>query len=177
MVAGSFFFKIRGEITLQGGIYALKLWDIPASGDTIPPWRDGPDPAIVKHVSLVLICVFGVFLYAAIITLYVHQALDDYSQSLYKHGSVVERGRDRQSRMNAMVACRFDLIAQLPMFFFHVGLLLLGYSLSVYFFFAGEVLVSVAIGFTTFGILFCIRKHRSGVKDITCVGKNRSVRS
>ena len=66
-----------------------------------------------------------------------------------------------------MVPWHSELAMQL--FLLQVGLVLLGYALSIYFFFAGRTVASVGVGLTAFGFLFSIREGQSDLKDVTCV--------
>ena len=176
LVAALFLLNVQGKSKLQERIQALKIGDIPASADTIIPWRHCPDLTTVHRIHLVLCFTLAAFGYAVFIAMLGKQWLTHYAEVLDTRGSIIDRGRYRQSRMNAMVTWRFDYVIQLPMFFVQAGLMLLGYSLSVYLFLTGEVLAGIAVGFIAFGLLFHIRECRSGLKGVTCVGSNRNVR-
>ena len=56
--------------------------------------------------------------------------------------------------MSGMVIWHFDLVMESLPLMLQAALLLLGYALSNYLFFVNKVVASVAIGFTTFGLLF-----------------------
>jgi len=69
-------------------------------------------------------------------------------------GSVIDRSRDRQRKMNGMTTWHFDLVMEFLPLMLQAALLLLGYALSEYLLSIDKVVASVLIGFTTFGLLF-----------------------
>ena len=122
-----------------------------ASAPTFPQWS-GSDPTAI-HVLSTLYSSLAVSLFAAFIAMLGKQWLNRYAQ-VEMRGSVIDRSRHRQRKMNGMVAWRFGLVMESLPFMLQVALLLLGYALSNYLFFINEVVASVLIGFTSLGLLF-----------------------
>jgi len=83
-------------------------------------------------------------------------------------GSVIDRSRHRQRKMNGMVTWRFDFIMECLPLMLQASLLLLGYALSNYLYSISKVVASVAIGFTAFGVLFYIIIASAATLSYTC---------
>ena len=96
------------------------------------------------------------------------KSLLDYAGALKRGISIVNCTQYLQWRTDTVVSWHSELARQLPMFLVQVDLVLLGYALSIYYFFAGRTVASVAIGLTAFGFLLFIREGRSDLKDVTC---------
>ena len=118
---------------------------------TFPQWT-GPDPEVIR-VQAILYTSLAATLLAAFIAMLGKQWLNRYSQ-VEMRGSVIDRNRHRQRKMNGMDTWHFDLVMECLPLMLQVALLLLGYALSDYLFFINKVIASVTIGFTTFGLLF-----------------------
>jgi len=129
-----------------------QLGHIPAG--TTPPYPTwgGPDPTVV-HVQAILYSSLAASLLSAFIAMLGKQWLNRYAQ-MEMRGSVIDRSRHRQRKMNGMVTWHFDLVMECLPLMLQAALLLLGYALSNYLFFINKTVASVLIGFTTFGILF-----------------------
>ena len=121
------------------------------SAVAFPQWS-GPDPTAVQLQSI-LYSSLAVSLFAAFIAMLGKQWLNRYAQ-VEMRGSVIDRSRHRQQKMNGMVAWHFDLVMGCLPFMLQVALFLLGYALSNYLFFINKVVAGVLTGFTSFGLLF-----------------------
>jgi hypothetical protein len=128
-------------------------WERAPTGDdaAFPQWN-GPDSTIV-HVQAILYSSLSASLLAALIAILGKQWLNRYAR-VDMRGSIIDRSRDRQRKMNGMVTWKFDLVMECLPLMLQVALLLLGYALSNYLYFINKVVASVIIGFTGFGLLF-----------------------
>ena len=133
-------------------VASAALGTIPTGADAAFPQWDGPDSTIV-HVQAVLYSSLAISLLAALIAMLGQQWLNHYAQ-VEIHGSVVDRSRHRQHKMDGMVTWRFDFVMGFLPLMLQVALLLLGYALSNYLFFIKKVVAGIVIGFTAFGLLF-----------------------
>ena len=133
-------------------VASVQLGKVPTGPDAeFPQWR-GPDP-IAVHVQTILYASLAASLLSAFIAMLGNQWLTRYAQ-MEMRGSVVDRSRHRQCKMEGMVTWRFDLVMECLPLMLQAALLLLGYALSNYLFFINKPIASVVIGFTTFGLLF-----------------------
>ena len=110
----------------------------------------GPDSTIV-HVQAVLFSSLAISLLAAFIAMLSKQWLSRYSES---HGSLTQRGRNRQRKIKGVTTWHFDLIMECLPLLLQVALLLFSYALSIYLLTINKAIAAVAIGFTSFGLLF-----------------------
>ena len=128
------------------------LGNVPTGTDaTFPKW-DGPDPTVV-HVQSILYSSLAASLLSAFVAMLGKQWLNRYAQ-VEMRGSVVDRSRHRQRKMDGMVTWQFDLVMECLPLMLQAALLLLGYALSNYLFFINKTIASVLIGFTSAGLLF-----------------------
>ena len=119
------------------------------SGDS--PWT-GPDPALV-NVQAILYSSLAASLLAAFVAVLGKQWLSRYSQ-VDMRGSLVDRSRDRQRKMNGMVAWGFMIVMESLPLMLQGALLLLGCALSKYLFTIDNRIASVVLVFTASGLLF-----------------------
>ncbi|KAF9649519.1 hypothetical protein BDM02DRAFT_3128351 [Thelephora ganbajun] len=135
-------------------IASVSLGKTPTGPDAAFPQWGGPDPTTV-HVQAILYSSLAASLLAALIAMLGKQWLNRYSQ-VEMRGSVIDRSRHRQGKMNGMVTWRFNLVMESLPLMLQAALLLLGYALSNWLYFINKAVASVLIGFTAFGILFYI---------------------
>ena len=95
------------------------------------------------------------------------QWLNRYSR-VEMRGSVIDRSRYRQRKMNGMVTWHFDLVMESLPLMLQASLLLIGYALSQYLFTISKVVASVLIAFTSFGFLFYILITAAATLSYTC---------
>ena len=130
----------------------VSLGNTPTGAAAVFPQWTGPDPDAVR-VGATLYASLAATLLAAFIAVLGKQWLNRYSQ-MEKRGSVIDRSRYRQRKMDGMDTWHFDLVMECLPLMLQAGLLLLGYALSDYLFSIDKVVASVTIGFTAFGLLF-----------------------
>ena len=128
------------------------LGNVPTAADAAFPQWDGPDPTVVR-VQAIIYSSLAASLLAAFIAMLGKQWLNRYAR-VDMRGSVIDRSRDRQRKMDGTVTWGFDLVMECLPLMLQAALLLLGYALSEYLYFINNIVASVAIGFTAFGLLF-----------------------
>ena len=133
-------------------VASAALGNVPSGSDAAFPEWSGPDAAIVR-VQAILYSSLAASLLAAFVGMLGKQWLNRYAQ-VEMRGSVIDRSRYRQRKMDGMVAWHFDLVMECLPLMLQAALLLLGYALSDYLLFINKVVASVLIGFTAFGLLF-----------------------
>ena len=144
----------------------VSLGNIPTGSAAVPPPWPGPNPDTVR-VQATLYASLAATLLAALIAMLGKQWLNRYSQ-MEKRGSVIDRSRYRQRKMDGMDTWHFDLVMECLPLMLQAGLLLLGYALSDYLFSINMVVASVAIGFTAFGVLFYLLIVSAATFSYTC---------
>ena len=133
-------------------VASVQLGKVPTGSDAEFPQWTGPDPMVV-HVQTILYSSLAVSLLSAFIAMLGNQWLARYAQ-MEVRGSVVDRSRHRQRKMEGMVTWHFELVMECLPLMLQGALLLLGYALSNYLFFINKTIAGVVIGFTAFGLLF-----------------------
>jgi len=132
---------------------------------SFPEWN-GPDSTIV-HVQAILYSSLAAALLAAFVAMLGKQWLNRYAQ-VEMRGSVIDRSRHRQRKMNGMVTWHFDLVMECLPLMLQIALLLLGYALSNYLWFISRPVSGVLIGFTSFGFLFYILVNSAATLSYNC---------
>ena len=130
----------------------VSLGHIPTGSAAVPPQWPGPGPDTVR-VQAILYTSLAATLFAAFLAMLGKQWLNRYSQ-MEKRGSVIDRSRYRQRKMDGMDTWHFDFVMECLPLMLQGALLLLGYALSDYLFSIDKAAAGVAIGFTAFGLLF-----------------------
>jgi len=132
-------------------VASAALGNTPTGPDaTFPQWG-GPNPSIV-HIQVILYSSLWASLLAAFIAMLGKQWLNRYAS--VERGSIIDRGHSRKRKMDGMVTWRFNLVMECLPLMLQAALFLLGYALSEYLYFINKTIASIAIGFTTFGLLF-----------------------
>ena len=126
----------------------LKVASKPSSDS---PWT-GPDPTLV-HIQCILFSSLAASLLAAFVAMLGKQWLNRYSK-VDMHGSLIDRSRDRQRKMDGMNTWGFNFVMESLPLMLQAALILLGYALSNYLFTIDKTVAAVIIGFTSFGLLF-----------------------
>lgn len=124
--------------------------DIPKKPDSDTPWT-GPDPTLVQ-VQAILFSSLAASLLSAFVAMLGKQWLNRYSQ--VEHGSLIDRGRNRQRKMDGMATWHFSLVMETLPVMLQVSLLLLGCALTKYLFTIDHLIAWVIAGFTAAGFLF-----------------------
>ena len=127
-----------------------KTLNIPAKPSSDSPWT-GPDPNLVR-VQTILFSSLAASLLAAFVAMLGKRWLNRYSQ-VETHGSLVDRSRDRQRKMDGMAIWGFKLVMECPPLMLQGALLLLGSALSKYLFTVDNLIAWVVFGFTASGLL------------------------
>ena len=105
------------------------------------------------HVEAILYASLVTSLFAAFLAMLGKQWLNRYA-SRDLRGSIVERGRHRQQKLDGINAWYFDFVmGSLPLML-QAALLLLGCALSRYLWEVDITIASVVLGVTSFGLLF-----------------------
>ena len=108
---------------------SVLLENLPA-GTILPQWN-GSDPTFARVLFILRLSLAISFL-AVIIAFLGKQSLRHYARA-GTHGSIVDRARDRQRKMNRMATWRFDLVMEWLFLVPVIGLLLFFYALYDYF--------------------------------------------
>ena len=132
---------------------------------TIPQWNGPPRTIVV--VQAILFASLAVSLFSAFLAMLGKQWLNRYA-SVGMRGSVIERGQDRQGKLDGIISWYFNHVMEsLPMML-QAALLLLGCALSRYFWEISKTVASVVIGATVFGILFFLFIIVAGAASANC---------
>ena len=115
------------------------------------PWT-GPDPNLV-NVQAILFSSLAASLLAAFVAMLGKQWLSRYSH-VDMRGSLIDRSRDRQRKMNGMDSWGFKFVMEGLPLMLQTALLLLGCALSKYLFTIDNLVAWVVVVFTASGSLF-----------------------
>ena len=135
------------------------------SASTPLQWT-GPSPDAVR-IGATLYASLAVTLLAAFLAMLGKQWLKRYSQ-MEMRGSVIDRCRYRQRKMDGMDTWHFDLVMECLPMMLQAGLLLLGYGLSDYLFSINKVVASVTIGIASSGALFYLLIVFAAILSYNC---------
>jgi len=116
-----------------------------------PQWS-GPPRAIIQ-VQAILYASLAASLFSAFLAMLGKQWLNRYA-SADMRGSAVERSRNRQRKLDGIVAWYFDYMMEALPLMLQLALLLLGCALSRYLWEIDTTIASVVLGVTVFGITF-----------------------
>ena len=128
-----------------------KTLTVPAKPSSDSPWN-GPDPNLV-HVQAILFSRLALSLLASFVAMLGKQWLNRYSK-VDMRGSLIDRSRDRQRKMNGMADWGFKLVMESLPLMLQAALLLLGCALSKYLFTIDNLVAWVIVVFTASGFLF-----------------------
>ena len=137
-------------------LYAMaenKTLTVPAKPSSDSPWN-GPDPNLV-HVQAILFSSLALSLLASFVAMLGKQWLNRYSK-VDMRGSLIDRSRDRQRKMNGMENWGFKLVMESLPLMLQAALLLLGCALSKYLFTIDNLIAWVVVVFTASGFLFYV---------------------
>ena len=132
----------------------------------IPPQWPGPVPNAIR-VQAALYASLGVTLLAVFLVMLGKWWLEIYSKT-EKRGSLIDRCRDRQRKMDGLDAWQFDLVMQCFPPMFQIAIILLCCALSGYLFSINKALASVTIGYIVFGGMFYFQIVSAGVFSDDC---------
>ena len=135
--------------------------DVPA----LPQWT-GPGQMVI-HVQFSLYASLAASLLSAFLAMLGKQWLNRYA-SIDMRGSVIERSRNRQRKLDGIIAWYFEHVLECLPLMLQVALLLLGCALSRYLWDINTAVASVVIGVTSFGMLFYLFIIAAGATSDGC---------
>ena len=116
---------------------------------TIPQWTGPPRTTI--QVQAVLFASLAASLFSAFIAMLGKQWLNRYA-SIDLRGSVMERCRNRQQKLDGVASWYFENVIELLPVMLQAALFLLGCALSRYLWETNTTIASVILGVTSFGL-------------------------
>ena len=136
-------------------------------GDTVPkvPQWSGPERNIVQ-VQAILYASLAASLFSAFLAMLGKQWLNRYASGV--QGSVIERGRDRQRKLDGIITWYFNHVMESLPVMLQFALLLLGCALSHYLSGIDATIALVVIGITSFGVAFYIFIVIAGAASGSC---------
>jgi len=132
---------------------------------TVPQWT-GPPHAVV-HVQAILFASLATSLFSAFLAMLGKQWLNRYASADVR-GSAIERGQNRQRKLDGIVAWYFDHVMESLPLILQAALLLHGCALSRYLWELNTTVASVVIGATSFGVLFYLLIIVAGAASASC---------
>ena len=133
---------------------ALYKMDNTTFGGSIPPlpqWTGAPRRMI--HIQAILYASLAASLFLAFLAMLGKQWLNRYA-STDMRGTGIERSRDRQRKLDGIIAWYFDhMMESLPLML-QIALLLLGCDLSLYLWEINATIACVVVGVTALGVAF-----------------------
>ena len=135
--------------------------DVPA----LPQWT-GPTRMVI-HVQSILYASLAASLLSAFLAMLGKQWLNRYA-SIDMRGSVIERSRNRQRKLDGIIAWYFEHVLECLPLMLQVALLLLGCALSRYLWEINTAVASVVIGVTSFGMVFYLFIIAAGATSDGC---------
>ena len=146
-------------------IYKMDNTTFGGSVPAIPQWT--APPHTVVHVQAILFASLAASLFSAFLAMLGKQWLNQYA-SVDMRGSAIERGQNRQRKLDGIVTWYFDYVMQSLPLMLQVALLLLGCALSRYLWEINMTVASVVIGVTSFGVLFYLFIIIAGAASASC---------
>ena len=131
----------------------------------LPEWT-GPPHTIVQ-VQAILFASLAASLFSAFLAMLGKQWLNKYA-SIDVRGSVVERGQNRQRKLDGIVTWYFDHVMEALPLMLQVALLLLGCALARYFWDINTTVASVILAITSFGVLLYLFFIFVGAAFLSC---------
>ena len=115
----------------------------------IPQWTGPPRTTI--QVQAVLFASLSASLFSAFLAMLGKQWLNRYASTDLR-GSIIERCRNRQYKLDGIASWYFDNVIELLPVMLQVALLLFGCALSRYLWETNTIIASVVLGVTSFGL-------------------------
>ena len=135
--------------------------DVPS----VPRWS-GPPHTIVQ-VQAILFASLAASLFSAFLAMLGKQWVNRYA-SVDVRGSAIERGQNRQRKLDGVFSWYFDHVMESPPLMLQAALLLLGCALSRYLWEINTTVASVILGFTSAGVLFFLFIVIEGACSVSC---------
>ena len=143
--------------------------DVPA----VPQWT-GP-PRTTVQVQSILFASLAASLFSAFIAMLGKQWLNRYASADLR-GSVIERCRNRQNKLNGIASWYFENVIELLPVMLQAALLLFGCAISRYFWETNTTIASVIIGVTSFGLFLFLFIVVAGAAFLSCPYQTPSAR-
>ena len=137
------------------------------SGDipSLPQWTGAPRAMI--QAQAILYASLAASLFSAFLAMLGKQWLNRYA-STDMRGSGMERSRDRQRKLDGIIAWYFDHVMESLPLMLQVALLLFGCALSRYLLHIHVTIACVVLGVTAFGVIFHIFFVIAGTTFANC---------
>ena len=137
-------------------------------GDNVPsiPQWSGP-PHMIVQVQAILFASLAASLFSAFLAMLGKQWVNRYA-SVDVRGSAIERGQNRQQKLDGVFSWYFDHVMESPPLMLQAALLLLGFALSRYLWEINTTVASVVLGFTSAGVLFFLFIVIAGACSTSC---------
>ena len=152
--------------TLLELLLDVTVGNTPPGQVVLPPRWAGPNPAI-RRVQATLYATLCATLFATFLATLGKQWLNRYGRT-DTHGSIEDRCRDRERKLNGIEGWRFHIIMQLAPLTIQGSLALLGSALSVYLWEVDRMISSVVIGFTSFGFVLYVAIVTASIYSVDC---------
>jgi hypothetical protein len=132
---------------------------------TVPQWSGAPRSIV--QVQTILYASLTASLFSAFLAMLGKQWLNRYA-SVGMRGSAVERGQDRQRKLNGIIVWYFDHVMESLPLMLQVALLLFNCALSRYLWEINTTIASVVLGVTSFGVIFYLFIVAAGTVSVSC---------
>ena len=174
-VTSAFIIDIQSELkpdyeemnnTLLELLFNATVGNIPPGQPVALPRWTGPDPSI-RQVQATLYATLCATLFAAFLATLGKQWLSRYRQT-ETHGSVEDRCRDRERKLNGIYRWRFRSVMQFAPLAIQGSLALLGAALTQYLWGVDRAISSVIIGFASFGFILYVAFVAASVISFDC---------
>ena len=173
-VCSTFVIEVQGNLQPDPAVIStayleaiLKTLQNPGStgsSPVLPAWTGPPSTDVT--VSLLLYASLFTSLFAAFLAMLGKQWLNRYAG--HRGGSVAERCRDRQRKLNGLQRWPFRIVIESLPVFLQFSLFLLGAALSRFLWDITRTIASVAIGFTACGVSFYVCIVVAGTLSYEC---------
>ena len=132
---------------------------------SLPQWT-GP-PHMIVQVQVILYASLVASLLSAFFAMLGKQWLNRYA-STDMRGTAIERSRNRQRKLDGVIAWHFDHVMECLPLMLQVALLLLGCALSRYLWGINVTVASVVLGVTSSGVLLYVFIIAAGTFSASC---------
>ena len=132
---------------------------------TVPVWS-GPLSTVIQ-VQTILYAALAASLFSALLAMLGKQWLNRYA-STDMRGTIIERSRNRQRKLNGIVDWYFEHVMEAPPQMLQIALLLLGCAMSTYLLDGNKTIPFVVLAFTSLGVLLYFFIVAAGTISDTC---------
>ena len=135
--------------------------DIPS----LPQWTGAPRTMV--HVQAMLYASLAASLFSAFLAMLGKQWLNRYA-STDMRGTGIERSRDRQRKLDGIIAWYFDHVMESLPLMLQIALLLLGCALSLYLWGIDVTIACVVVAVTALGVISFVFAVVAGTASASC---------